>query len=192
MNALFPVFLKLKGRRALVVGGGTIATLRVEQLLRAGARVTVTAPEVSAEIEAWAKDGSVQLFRHAFQPGKVSGRYFVVIAATGDPAVQAGVARLAERQGALLNVVDNPELSTFYTPAVVHRGDLTIAIGTSGQSPFLAGRLREWLEAALPENAEDLTQVLSLLRSRLKFEIPHDLEEQKRLLNDFLEGVWKK
>lgn len=192
MNALFPVFLKLKGRRALVVGGGTIATLRVEQLLRAGASVTVIAPEVSAEIEAWVADGSVQLFRHAFQPREVSGRYFIVIAATDDPAVQAGVARLAERQGALLNVVDNPELSTFYTPAVVQRGDLTIAIGTGGQSPFLAGRLREWLEAELPENAEDLTQVLSLLRSRLKFEIPHDLEEQKRLLNEFLEGVWKK
>lgn len=192
MNALFPVFLKLEGRRALVVGGGTIATLRVEQLLRAGARVTVIAPEVSDEIEAWVADGSVQLFRHAFQPGEVSGRYYVMIAATDDPAVQAGVARLAKRQGALLNVVDNPELSTFYTPAVVQRGDLTIAVGTGGQSPFLAGRLREWLDATLPENAEDLTQVLSLLRSRLKFEIPHDLEEQKRLLNDFLEGVWKR
>ncbi len=192
MNVLFPVFLKLNGREALVVGGGEIATLRVEQLLRAGAAVTVIAPEVSAKIEEWAEGGSVKLLRHPFRPIDVSSRFYIVIAATSHPSVQAAVAQAAERHGALLNVVDNPELSGFYTPAVVQRGDLVIAIGTGGQSPFLAGRIRAWLDEVIPENAEDLTQSLALLRSQLKFEIPHDLEEQKKMLSEFLEEVWKK
>lgn len=192
MNALFPVFLKLSGREALVVGGGEMATVRVGQLLRANATVTVIAPEVSEAIEAWAEEGSVKLLRHEFRPIDLTSRFYVVIAATSDPSVQAAVAQAAERHGALLNVVDNPELSGFYTPAVVQRGDLVIAIGTGGQSPFLAGKIRAWLEEAIPNNAEDLTQALGLLRSRLKFEIPHDLDEQKRLLSDFLEEVLKK
>ena len=189
MNVLFPVFVKLTERDALVVGGGAIATLRVEQLLRANARVTVIAPEVSAEIEAFARAGSIELVRRAFQPTDVSSRFYVVIAATSDPTVQAAVAKEAERHGALLNVVDNPELSNFYTPAVVQRGDLVVAVGTGGQSPFLAGKLREWLDEAIPENAADLTKILALLRARLKLEIPHDLEKQKKLLNDFVEEV---
>lgn len=189
MNVLFPVFLKLTGRDALVVGGGAIATLRVEQLLRANARVTVIAPEIGAEIEAHARAGSIELVRRTFQPADVSSRYYVVIAATSDPTVQAAVAKEAERHGALLNVVDNPKLSNFYTPAVVQRGDLVVAVSTGGQSPFLAGKLREWLDEAIPENTADLTKILALLRARLKLEIPHDLEKQKKLLNDFVEEV---
>ncbi len=189
MSQLFPLFLKLSGRRALVVGGGAIATQRAGQLLRARALVTVIAPEVGAEIEAWAREGTLELVRRPFQPGDVSEAFFVVIAATSDPAVQVAVAEEAERHGALLNVVDNPALSNFYTPAVVERGDLAIAIGTGGQSPFLAGRLRAWLDEAIPENAADLTEALALLRPKLKFEIPSDLPGRKKLLEDFLEGV---
>lgn len=192
MNELFPMFLKLSGRHALVVGGGAIATLRVEQLLRAKAAVTVIAPEVSTEIEELARQDRIELIRHKFQPADVSGRFSVVIAATDDPSVQAAVAEAAGRHGALLNIVDNPELSNFYTPAVVRRGDLMIAVGTGGRSPFLAGKLRAWLDEAIPENAADLTTTLTLLRSRLKFEIPHDLDRQKKLVDDFVEEVLRK
>ncbi len=166
-----------------------MATLRVSQLMRAGAAVTVVAPKVTPEIEDLARSGRIELRRGEFQPGDLSNRFYVVIAATSDPGVQTAVAAEAKRHGILLNVVDNPQLSDFYMPAVVERGDLVLAISTAGKSPFLAGKLRQWLEEIIPEDAGDLVSVLALLRTKLKIAIPHDLDEQKRLLNDFLEEV---
>lgn len=192
MNELFPIFLKLSGRQALVVGAGSIAALRVKQLTRAGARVTVIAPEVSAEMEELAKAGSIDLIRREFERDDLSRRYFIVIGATDDPAAQNAVAEEAERNGILCNVVDNPGCSNFYTPAVVERGDLKIAISTNGRSPFLAAKLRHYLEEAIPENAADLTETVGLLRSKLKLEVPGNLEKQKELVDDFVEKVLKK
>jgi precorrin-2 dehydrogenase/sirohydrochlorin ferrochelatase len=192
MTELFPLFLKLDGRRALVVGGGNIAALRVQQLVRAGAMVTVISPEAGAEMEALARAGSIVLVRRGFERTDLSQRCFVVIAATNDPAVQQAVSEEAERLGILCNVVDNPGCSNFYTPAVVERGDLKIAISTSGRSPALAGKLRQYLEEAVPENAADLTQTVGLLRSKLRLEIPGDLENQKKLVDEFVEKVLKK
>jgi len=192
LSELFAMFLKLSGRKALVVGGGTIATLRVKQLLRAKAAVTVVAPEVSTEIENCLKAGSIALIRRKFEPTDLTPNFYMVIAATDDPAVQTAVARHAQRHGTLLNVVDSPRLSNFYTPAVVKRGDLMIAVGTGGRSPFLAGKVREWLDQAIPKNAADLATTMERLRTKLKIEIPHDLDKQKELMSEFAEGVFKK
>ncbi|MEJ2008228.1 MAG: bifunctional precorrin-2 dehydrogenase/sirohydrochlorin ferrochelatase [Acidobacteriota bacterium] len=192
VTELFPIFLKLNGRRALVVGGGKIAALRAGQLIRTGASVTVVAPKVNAEIKDLAKAGSIELNRRGFDRADLSKHYFIVVAATNDPATQKAVFEEAERHGILCNVVDNPPCCNFYTPAVVERGDLKIAIGTSGRSPYLAGKLRQHLEEAVPENAADLTEAVGLLRSRLKVEIPGDLEKQKELVDDFVEKVLKK
>lgn len=192
MNDLFPIFLKLKGRRALVVGAGAVAALRVTQLIRAGAKVTIVSPKIDAEIEGLARAGSVDLIRRGFERTDLSNRYFIVIGATNNPAVQQAVSEEAERRGILCNVVDDPEHCNFYMPAVVERGDLKIAISTSGQSPLLAGRLRQYLEEAIPEDAADLVQTAGLLRSRLKLEIPGDLARQKKLIGDFVEKVLKK
>jgi precorrin-2 dehydrogenase/sirohydrochlorin ferrochelatase len=192
MTELFPIFLKLNRRRALIVGGGKIAALRAKQLIPTGASLTVIAPKANAEIESLARAGSVDLVRRGFERGDLSKRYFIVIGATNDPEVQQAVSEEAERCGVLCNVVDNAGLSNFYTPAVVKRGDLKIAIGTSGKSPLLAGKLRQYLEEAIPENAADLTETMGLLRSRLRSEIPGDLKRQKKLIGDFVEKVLKK
>jgi precorrin-2 dehydrogenase/sirohydrochlorin ferrochelatase len=192
MAELFPIFLKLDGRRALVVGGGKMAALRVKQLIRAGAGVTVISPKAGAEIEGLAKAESMVLIRRGFERTDLGRRYFIVIAATNDSKVQRAVSEEAERHGILCNVVDNPERCNFYMPAIVERGDLKIAISTSGRSPSLAGKLREYLDEAFPENAADLTQIVSLLRSRLRLEIPGDLATQKKLIGEFVEKVLKK
>lgn len=192
MNELFPIFLKLSGRRALVVGGGKIAALRAKQLIRSGAAVTVVAPKVNGDIAGLAKAGSVDLVRRRFERGDFNKRYFIVVGATDNPKVQQAVSAEAERHGVLCNVVDNAALSNFYTPAIVKRGNLKIAIGTSGKSPFWAGKLRQYLEAAIPENAAALTETMGLLRSRLRSEIPGDLKKQKKLAGDFVEKVLKK
>lgn len=192
MAELFPIFLKLDGRNALVVGGGKMAARRATQLISAGAMVTVVAPDAGQEIESLAKAKSIVLIRRGFNRTDLTGRYFIVIAATDDPETQHAVFEEAERRGILCNVVDKPESCNFYMPAIVHRGDLKIAISTSGRSPALAGKLRQYLEEAVPENAADLTDIVGRLRSKLRLEIPGDLATQKKLVDEFIERVRKK
>jgi precorrin-2 dehydrogenase len=192
MAELFPVFLKLNGRKALVVGGGKMAALRVKKLNSAGARVTVISPKAGTEIENLAKAESIALVRRGFKRTDLSRRYFIVIAATNDRKVQQAVFEEAERRGILCNVVDKPGSCNFYMPAIVHRGDLKIAISTSGRSPVLAGKLRQYLEEAVPQNAADLTETVGRLRSKLRLDIPGDLATQKKLVDEFVEKVLKR
>jgi siroheme synthase-like protein len=192
MKEMFPIFLKLDGRRALVVGGGKMASLRAKQLIRAGARVTVISPRMDAEIEELDEAGQIVLLRRRFERTDLSRRYFIVIAATNDSKIQKAVFEEAERRGVLCNVVDKPKTCNFYMPATVDRGELKIAVSTSGRSPALAGKLREYLDEAIPENTADLTQIVGLLRSKLKLEIPGDLETQKKMVSEFIEKVLKR
>ncbi len=175
-----------------MVGAGPIATQRTKQLVKGGARVTVISPEAGTEIQELARAGSIDLIGRGFRRTDLSRRYFIVIAATNDPEVQHAVSEEAEHHGILCNVVDDPGHSNFYTPAIVERGDLKIAISTSGRCPTLAGKFRELLEEAIPANAADLTETVGLLRSKLRMEVPGDLGTQKKLLSEFVEKVLKK
>lgn len=169
-----------------------MAAVRAKQLISAGAMVTVVSPKAGNEIESLVKAKSLVLVRRRFRRTDLNRSYFIVIAATNDPRIQQTVFEEAERRGMLCNVVDKPESCNFYMPAVVHRGNLKIAISTSGRSPALAGRLRQYLEEAVPANAADLTEVVGRLRSKLRMEIPGDLATQKRLVDEFVERVLKK
>ncbi len=187
MNTLFPVFLRLKDRRALVVGGGAVAETRVEQLLAAGARVTVIAPEVSPALNERAASGGIELHHRYFTRRDVSRKYFLVVGATNDPGTQSELAREAERQGLLYNVVDDVDHCNFFTPAVVERGDLKIAISTNGQSPVLASRLRQDLESALPDWIGEWVKELGDLRRRLKLDPGLDLEKRKQIIREVID-----
>lgn len=191
MNELYPIFVRLRNRRTLVVGGGAMATVRVKQLLAAGAAVTVIAPEASDEIERLASEGSLQLIKREFERSDVDQSFFVVIGATNNGPAQQALAEEAERRGLLYNVVDHPEHCNFYTPAVVERGDLKIAICTQGQSPVLSGRVRRELEKALPASAGEFTAMLGDLRKKLKLKIPGNLKRQKELLTEFIDKAGK-
>ena len=133
--------LVVEGREALIVGGGKIAARKAEDLLAAGARVTVVAPDICDEIGAL----PVRQHRRPYQPSDI-GDSFVVIAATDDEERNAQVSRDCVAHHVLVNVVDRPALCTFTVPASVHRGDLTIAIATNGRCPAFASLLREELE----------------------------------------------
>jgi siroheme synthase-like protein len=188
-KALFPIFLRLENCRALVVGGGSMAALRVRQLLETGAVVTVVAPRATPGIADLAKGGQITLLRRNFLKKDLQPGYFIVIGATDDPATQAVLAREAKRLGLLYNVVDHAEHSNFITPAVVTRGSLRIAICTQGRSPVLAGRLRRCLEQVLPQDAAGWTEALGRLREGLKSALPAQYENRKQIIDTLIDRV---
>jgi uroporphyrin-III C-methyltransferase/precorrin-2 dehydrogenase/sirohydrochlorin ferrochelatase len=145
---LFPVFLKLAGRRVLVVGGGQVAAGKLRALIDAGADVTVVAPHVVDAIGS----APVTVIRREFIPSDVEGAAFVVAAAP--PDVNRVVARAAEARGLFVNAVDDVASASAYAGAIVRRAGVTLAISTDGAAPALAGLLREALEAVLPDDLD--------------------------------------
>jgi precorrin-2 dehydrogenase / sirohydrochlorin ferrochelatase len=145
MSNLFPMFLKLEGKRCLVVGAGKIGEPKIGSLIDTGARIHVIALEASEAVHEWARDGKITLELRAYAPQDLDGTFLAVVA-TASRDLNESIYREAERRGILCNVVDVPEYCDFYYPAVVRRGDLQIAISTSGQSPSLAQRIRQQLE----------------------------------------------
>lgn len=163
---LFPLFLKLRGRRCLVVGAGKISEGKIAGLLEAGARVRVVAPRATRTIVQWHKRRKIHLEQRAFQPKDLDGM-FLVVAATNSQKTHRAIYREARARNVLCNIVDVPALCDFYYPAVVRRGQLQIAVSTAGASPSLARRLREELEQAFgPEYAAWLAH-LSRERKKL-------------------------
>jgi siroheme synthase-like protein len=144
VSAGYPVSLALEGRRVLVVGGGRIATRRVEELLETGARVEVVALAVSDEIARRADDGSVRVARRPFEAGDVAGAW-LCIAATDDPAVNRSVVVAAERERCFVSAAGDSSQSSARPMAVLRHGDLEVAVGTSGRAPAAAGWIRRQL-----------------------------------------------
>lgn len=142
---LFPAFLKVAGRRCLVVGAGPVAEEKIDGLLRAEADVRVVAPHATRRIRDWARAGKIRWAARKFRASDLSGA-FLAVAATSSPVLHAQIYRQARRRGVLCNVVDDPKNCDFYYGAVVRRGELQIAISTGGHSPALAQRLRKQIE----------------------------------------------
>jgi uroporphyrin-III C-methyltransferase/precorrin-2 dehydrogenase/sirohydrochlorin ferrochelatase len=145
-ESLFPVFLKLAGRRVLVVGGGPVAASKLAALVTAGAAVHVVAPDV---VPAIAEHG-VAVERRAFVPADLDDVWFAVAAAT--PEVNRQVADAAESRHVFVNAVDDLASASAYLGGVVRKGGVTLAISTDGRAPALAGLIREGLETVLPDD----------------------------------------
>jgi precorrin-2 dehydrogenase/sirohydrochlorin ferrochelatase len=144
----YPVFLGVADRSCVVVGGGEVAARKVGSLLDARARVTVISPHLTDELATQVAAGIIAHTARGYRPGDLHG-YFLAYAATSDEQVHEQIARDAEAEGILLNVVDRPHLCTFIVPAVLRRGDLQVAVSTGGGSPALAGRVRDAIDASL-------------------------------------------
>jgi precorrin-2 dehydrogenase/sirohydrochlorin ferrochelatase len=163
-QAPYPVNLDLSGRRVLVVGGGDVAARKVAGLLRAGAVVTVVAPEAVAEI---AEDPDVRWHRRVYRRGEAAS-YRLAITATDDPEVNRQVARDGEAANVLVNSADDPANCSFILPAVVRRGDLQITVSTNGRSPALASWARRRLEETFTDAHADLLDLLSEVREEVR------------------------
>jgi uroporphyrin-III C-methyltransferase/precorrin-2 dehydrogenase/sirohydrochlorin ferrochelatase len=181
--AVFPIFLKLEGRRVVVVGAGPVAAGKLRALLNAGARITVVAPDVSREIEALAD--RLEIVRRPFVETDLDGAWYVVAAAP--PDVNRAVARAAEARTLFVNAVDDMENASAYLGAIVQRAGVTIALSTDGEAPALAGLMREALELVLPD-ADTIAEWMALSKDErrkwLAARVPMD--ERRPLLLEAL------
>ena len=157
MADYFPVLLDLRGRLALVVGGGAVAARKVRDLLQCGASVTVVSPAITGDLAMLAAAGRIVHRARPFRRVDVRDAA-LVIAATGVPDVDTGVAAESRRRRALVNVVDRPAQCDFIAPSVLRRGDLQIAVSTGGRSPALAREIRRRLERVIGPEYADLVE----------------------------------
>jgi len=184
--SLFPLFLDLRGRRVLVVGGGAVATRKVGALLEAAAEVAVVAPALDAELAALVRRKRIAHLGAAFDPAQLDAAW-LAIAATDDPAANRAVADAAHARRLWVNVVDDAELASVQLPARVQRGPLQIAISSGGAAPMLARHLREQLETQLDESLGALAQLFIDLRGRIRDRLP-DLSVRRAFFRRVLAG----
>jgi uroporphyrin-III C-methyltransferase/precorrin-2 dehydrogenase/sirohydrochlorin ferrochelatase len=162
-----PVFLRLQARSALVVGGGPVAARKADWLLRAGARVTVVAPQLAPQLASRLARAEIAHIAQPFAPEHLAGAA-AVVAATDDGEANAAVSQAAHALGIPVNVVDSPELSSFIFPAIIDRSPLVVAVSSAGASPVLARRVREQIEALLPARLGALARFLGRRRAAVK------------------------
>ncbi len=176
MSSLFPMFMKLTGKRCLAVGAGKVGEPKIGGLIDTGACLHVVAVKATETVREWAKEGKIALELRAFAETDLDGTFLAVVA-TASRTLNGFIYREAQRRGVLCNVVDDPEYCDFYYPAVVRRGDLQIAISTNGQSPSLSQRLRQQLERQF---GPGYAQWVAELGETRKLVLASDLDPQRK------------
>jgi siroheme synthase-like protein len=162
---VYPVALLLRGRRCLVVGGGHVAERKASGLVAAGAVVHVVASEIRPEMKEL--DGSVTLEQRPYRRGEVEG-YWLVVAATGDPATNQAIYDDGEAARVWVNAADDPDRCSFILPAVARQGPVTVAVSTSGYSPALASWLKAEFGAQMGPELAVLADLLAEARAKVK------------------------
>jgi len=182
----FPVFLDLRDKPVLVVGGGEVAARKARALARCGAHVTVVAPELCDELAERVRKGAPRHRAKRFDDDDLAGAE-MAIAATDDARVNAAVAEAARAAGIPVNVADDPAHSSFLMASVVERGPVQVAISTSGTSPALVRRLRARVEGAIPEGYAALAALAGRFRAEAIRRLP-DPDARKRFWERVMEG----
>ena len=164
--SIFPIYLEMRGRRSLVVGGGVVAERKIANLLEAGAEVTVISPDASENVARWSRNNTIQLEARCYQNGDLDG-YELAFVATDDDRVNASVYQEGKSRGVWVNAADDSAHCDFILPSVLRRGDLTVAVSSGGQSPALARTIREELEIYFSREYEQLAQLAAETRTEL-------------------------
>jgi precorrin-2 dehydrogenase/sirohydrochlorin ferrochelatase len=195
----YPIFLNLSGKKVLVVGGGQVAERKIKSLLECEASVSVVSKDTTPEVREMIDDGRVHYLDAEFARRHLS-EVFLVIAATDDERLNRQISEAARRQGKMINVVDQPEDCDFILPSVVKKGDLSIAISTSGKSPALAKKIRKELEAQFGREYELFLVLMGRLRGPVlstglsqsaNSRIFHGIVESE-ILGALAKGDWQK
>lgn len=162
----YPVNLDIKNRRCLVVGGGGVGTRKVIRLVECGAKVTVVSPAFTAKLISFADEGKIVLEKRSYHSSDLGG-IFLVIGASDNKELNRQISTDARQRNVICNIVDLPEACDFILPSVVNRGDLLIAISTSGKSPAFAKKLRRDLEAEYGEEYAEFLKLMGTVRKKL-------------------------
>lgn len=168
----FPLFFQLKDQPCLVVGGGEVATRKIELLLRAGSRITVVAPDICQNILQLSLQHPLTIEKRKFHRDDIRTMR-LIISATNDEVINTEVALAANTANIPVNVVDNPKLCSFIFPSIVDRSPLTIAIGSDGISPVLSRLVRAKIETVIPASFAQLAQFAGQFRNQVKQRIPN-------------------
>lgn len=182
----YPICLDIQNRNCLVVGGGSVGTRKVITLLNCGADVTVVSPSASAHLQELANNGSVMIKNRTFRFSDLAGM-FLVCSATDNQKLNRQIHAKAEDLGMLCNVADRPEVCNFILPSIVNRGDLIIAISTSGQSPAFAKKLRHDLENIFGNEYAEFLKLMGAVRKKL-LSRDHRPEAHKHLFEQLING----
>lgn len=162
----YPLFLDIKGYPVLVIGGGNIALEKIQNLLKAGAQVTVISPEVTTSIRRFNR--RLTLIERPFAMSDISETYQLIFAATGESALNAAVSQECRHRRILCNTVDEPAYCHFIVPAMLRRGAITVAVSTSGVSPFMAREIKDLLKQVVGPEYTILSRILKKYRASIK------------------------
>jgi precorrin-2 dehydrogenase / sirohydrochlorin ferrochelatase len=182
----FPVYLELRERPCVVIGGGAVAERKTLSLLEAGADVTIVSPTLTQKLQELSIAGKINHLQKSYDEKDLSGE-FLVIAATNSPEINRRVAQEGKKRHLLVNVAVPPEESSFIVPSVVERGELLIAISTSGASPALSRKIRQELEEKYGPEYELYLNKLSAIRKRIIEEIA-DANKRKQVLQAIVDS----
>ncbi|MGR3174867.1 MAG: precorrin-2 dehydrogenase/sirohydrochlorin ferrochelatase family protein [Candidatus Scalindua sp.] len=177
MSKFYPIYLDVKDKKCVIVGGGEVAYRKVCSLKEAGAEVVVVSPETCSEI---ANKTGITLIKKNYDEGVLDGA-LLVIAATDNEAVNKKVALDARERNIIVNVVDHPELCSFIVPSTINRGDLCISISTGGASPAVTKSIREELEVVFGSEYEEYLNLLTKMRSIVMSDIKDSAKRRKVL-----------
>ena len=185
----YPVFLDLQGKPVIVIGGGRIAHQKMENLLKAGANVTVVSPELNPEMTDLSAGRRFRYIQRDYRAGDIDG-YVIVFVATDDRAINAVVTQEGRSKGIWVNSVDDPPNCDFIMPGIAQRGDLTVAVSTAGRSPAMARKMREEMEAFLTEDWVAMLELAAEVRAELRErgQAPHP-DIWNAALDDDLRGL---
>ena len=163
----FPLFVDTLGLSVLIVGAGEVASRKVDLLARTDASIDIIAPDISDDIQAYAKNGRVNVIKRPVELSDIN-HYDLIYLATANNALNAEYAVLASQKGIWVNVVDNPKFCRFITPSIVDRGRLVVAISTSGAAPVFARTIRSRLETMLPQSLAPLFDFIADKRQEVQ------------------------
>lgn len=182
----YPVYLDLKDRAVLIVGGGKVAEGKIEQLVNAGARVRVVSPKLTPRLGQLVAGKVIEHRAGLFTEDDLDG-VMLVISATDDRAVNEAVARAANARQIFCNVVDRRALCSFIAPALLTRGELQISISSAGLSPALVQRVKREIAELIGEEYGELLELAAQLRHAAKERVP-DFERRRALFHAFIES----
>lgn len=184
---MFPLFIDLRSKKCVVIGGGAVAERKVETLLQFDTHITVVSPEITDRIQQLKWEGRVVVIRKKYSEEDLEGA-FLVVAATSDEKTNERISIDAAKNNLFVNVADCPERCTFVFPAVVRRDELVVGISTSGGYPGLSKKIRQDIDKILPRDYGSMLETLKQCRERAEAEV-RDSGRRKRLLEQLLDEM---